>query len=274
METFIASIGLFFQHNWPKITWLIVVILLAWILARILARVMRTGLEKANIPNASLFVNVMRIIVAALAVSAVLQPVFGISPTTVFTALGIGGLAVSLGLKDSIANIISGFDLMLGKVISPGDVVTISGVTGVVEDITWRQTIVRSRSGSVVLVPNSVLSTTAVEKIDPSLEALVRVPFTAKAGTDDRILTRTLLDLVNTNCANVMNPQLPPIVKFTGVTPYGTTGEIYAFARKEVLLSTLTDAVTRAISNCDLLEHRAATGKTAASDKSDTTPVK
>ncbi|KFI68180.1 mechanosensitive ion channel family protein [Bifidobacterium magnum] len=256
----LTAVTTFFRDNWLKILWLVIVAVLAYILARVLARIMAKGLQKANIPNASLFINVMRIIVVALALTAVLQPIFGINPSTLFTALGIGGLAVSLGLKDVIANIISGFDLMAGKVISPGDVINISGVTGVVEDITWRQTVVRSRSGSVVLIPNSILSTTAVEKIDPSLESLVKVPFTAKSGTDDEMLTQTLLGLVNKDCANVMNPNLSPIVKFTGLTPYGITGEIYAFAKKDVLLSTVMDSVARAIAGCDLLEQRAATG--------------
>lgn len=77
-------------------------------------------------PNASIFINILRAVVWTLAVGTVLQPVFGINPTTIFTALGIGGLAVSLGMKDTIANIIGGFGLMLGRVIQPGDLVNVA----------------------------------------------------------------------------------------------------------------------------------------------------
>ena len=137
-------------------------------------------------PNASIFINILRAVVWTLAVGTVLQPVFGINPTTIFTALGIGGLAVSLGMKDTIANIIGGFGLMLGRVIQPGDLVNVAGTDGVVEDINWRQTVVRERNGNIKIIPNSILNTASLEKLNPSNEMLVRVPFTAKAGSRHR----------------------------------------------------------------------------------------
>lgn len=250
----------FLQANLGKIIWLIVVLVAAALLTKMLNRVLKRGLEKADIPNVSLFVNITRVLVWTLAATLVLRPVFGINPTTVFTALGIGGLAISLGLKDSISNVISGFELMFGKVLKPGDVVTISGVTGVVEDISWRQTIVRSRGDNMVIVPNSVLSTTAIQKLNPQNEALVKVPFTAKAGVDTQDLSKTLLDLVNSKCPDLLNSNLPAVVKFNGMTPYGMSGEVFAYAKDGESLSTVADGVTRAIATCDDLEQRAATG--------------
>ncbi|NEG69798.1 mechanosensitive ion channel [Bifidobacterium sp. BRDM6] len=257
----LGIVGDFFRDNLGKIIWLVVVAVCAALLAKVLTKVLRKALAKAAIPNVSLFVNIMRVLVWTLAATLVLKPVFGISPTTVFTALGIGGLALSLGLKDSIANVISGFELMFGKVVKPGDVVTISGVTGVVEDISWRQTIVRARGGNVVIVPNSVLSTTAIQKLNPSNEALVKVPFTAKSGVDTHELSHELTGLVESHCKDILNAELPPLVKFSGLTPYGMSGEVFAYAKDGVALSSVADAVTRAISNCDELEQRAATGE-------------
>lgn len=261
MQQLLETFRDFLQNNAGKIIWLLIVAACAAVLAKALASILRRVLRKAGIPNVSLFVNIMRVLVWTLAITLVLQPVFGINPTTVFTALGIGGLAISLGLKDWISNIVSGFDLMAGKVIMPGDVVNVSGMTGVVKDITWRQTIVQSRSGDTVIIPNSVLATTALEKLNPASEGLVKVPFTAKAGVDTHELTKTLVSVVDDKCAKVLNPKQPPVVKFNGVTPYGMSGEIFAYAREGIALSSVADAVTRAIAGCDLLEQRAATGQ-------------
>ena len=79
---------------------------------------------------------------------------------------------------------IGGFGLMLGRVIQPGDYVKVAGITGTVKDINWRQTIVRERNGNEMVIPNSILNTASLEKLDPSNECLVSVPFTAKAGVD------------------------------------------------------------------------------------------
>ncbi|EFA23375.1 mechanosensitive ion channel family protein [Bifidobacterium gallicum] len=262
-DALLHNVSDFFHNNTGKIIWLVVVFLLALLLARTITRIMQRALAKTGVPNVSLFVNIVRILIWTLAATAVLQPVFGVSPTTVFTALGIGGLALSLGLKDWIANIVSGFDLMVGHVIQPGDVVTISGTTGVVEDITWRQTIVRSRSGNTVLVPNSVLSTSAIEKLNPTTEGLVKVPFTAKSGTDPDKLSKELADLVEQRSAQYLDMAMAPIVKFTGLSPYGITGEIYALAKQGVQLSSLADSVTRAIAHCSLIEQNIQADTTA-----------
>ena len=100
--------------NYSKLILLAVVLIVAALIDKALTKVVRRVLDKSQVPNASIFVNIMRAVVWVFAIGTLLQPVFGINPTTIFTALGIGGLAVSLGLKDTIANVIGGFGLMLG----------------------------------------------------------------------------------------------------------------------------------------------------------------
>ena len=176
-----------------------------------------------------------------------LQPVFGINPTTIFTALGIGGLAVSLGMKDTIANIIGGFGLMLGRVIQPGDLVNVAGTDGVVEDINWRQTVVRTRSGDMMVIPNSVLNTAALTKLTPVSEGMATLEFTAKASGDPSAISQDILDRVTKATADVALEGQPPLVKFTGFSPYGMTGQVLVFAREGVLPSTIKDMAARAI---------------------------
>ena len=172
-------------------------------------------------------------------------------------ALGIGGLAVSLGLKDTIANVIGGFGLMLGRVIQPGDYVKVAGITGTVKDINWRQTIVRERNGNEMVIPNSILNTASLEKLDPSNECLVSVPFTAKAGVDVERMKADIVSTVEHATVGLANPQYKPVVKLNGFTPYGIDGTIYAFAKNDLLLSTMADAVAQSIAHADYLEHRA-----------------
>ena len=85
-----------FEANAGKIIFLLVAIVAALLITKGLARVMRKVLDRTDMPSASIFINIMRVLVWILAASIVLQPVFGISPTTLMTALGVGGIAVSL----------------------------------------------------------------------------------------------------------------------------------------------------------------------------------
>ena len=244
-------------RNYGKLILLAVVLVVAALIDKALTKVVRRILDKSQVPNASIFVNILRVVVWAFAIGTLLQPVFGINPTTLFTALGIGGLAVSLGLKDTIANVIGGFGLMLGRVIQPGDYVKVAGITGTVKDINWRQTVVRERNGNVKIIPNSILNTTSLEKLNPSNEMLVRVPFTAKAGTDIDEMTRQVVQAVQRGTADLADSRFPPKVRLTGYSPYGINVEVCAYAKPGSLLPDMINAVARSIANADFLENRA-----------------
>ena len=184
MDEYAGNIDRWFQANVGKLTWLAIVLVLVLVTDRLVSRVLRKVLDNSQIPSASIFVNLARVTIWVTGAAMVLQPVFGINPTTLITALGVGGVAISLGLKDTVANIIGGFGLMLGHVIQPGDLVTVQGVTGTVHDITWRQTAVRTRNGDLMIIPNSVLNTAALTKLTPVSEGMSTLEFTAKASSD------------------------------------------------------------------------------------------
>ena len=247
--------------NYSKLILLAVVLIVAALIDKALTKVVRRMLDKSQVPNASIFVNILRVVVWVFAIGTLLQPVFGINPTTLFTALGIGGLAVSLGLKDTIANVIGGFGLMLGRVIQPGDYVKVAGITGTVKDINWRQTIVRERNGNEMVIPNSVLNTASLEKLTPSNEGCVTMTFTAKAGSDPAHVTEAVKRAVATATAEFAQPGSEPLVKLTGFSPYGIEVQVLAFTRDGVFLSTMRDAMARAIAGCEFVEQRAAVGE-------------
>ena len=253
----INALSQWLARNYGKIVLLVIVIAIAFVADKALTRIARKLLDKSQVPNASIFINIMRVVIWVLAAGTVLQPVFGVNPTTLFTALGIGGLAVSLGLKDTIANVIGGFGLMVGRVIQPGDFISVAGATGTVKDINWRQTIVRERNGNEMVIPNSILNTASLEKIAPSNECIVKVPFTAKSDVDVARMKADIAETVDAATKQLANPQYAPVVKLEGFTPYGIQGTVYAFAKNDLLLSTMADAVAQAIASSPYLEHRA-----------------
>lgn len=237
--------------NLGKLIWLAVVVAFAVIGSTTLGRLLRRALDKSQIPSASIFVNLLRATIWTLAVTLVLEPVFGVNPTTLITALGIGGLALSLGLKDTIANVIGGFALMFGHVIRPGDSVTIQGITGVVRDITWRQTVIETRAGDRMVIPNSVLNTTALTQLTPGTESAVTVAFTARSGSKPEELERDMLAALDDATGDLSAPGRKPMVRLTGFSPYGVEGEVVLFARDGVAPAALADRAARAIAGMD-----------------------
>ncbi|MDF7664371.1 mechanosensitive ion channel [Bifidobacterium sp. ESL0763] len=239
--------------NELRIALLVAVLVVAFVISKLVTRGLRRLLGHSNIPNASIFINLTLAAIWIIAAAMVLQPVFGINPTTIITALGIGGVAISLGLKDTIANIFSGFGLMLGHVIHPGDQVVVSGVTGTVEDITWRQTMVRERNGNQLIIPNSVLNTSALERITPAGEACVGVAFTVKPGSDLGEVTRRVLEQVGRATTGLTVRKNQPHVNFTGFSATGIEAEVLLFAKPGINPDQIRDKAVRALAKEDFI---------------------
>ena len=92
MTEYAEDIARWFQVNAGKLIWLTIV--LAILLAdRVISRVLRKILDNSQIPSASIFVNLTRVTIWVTGAAMVLQPVFSINPTTLITALGVGGVA-------------------------------------------------------------------------------------------------------------------------------------------------------------------------------------
>lgn len=109
-------------------------------------------------PNTSIFENLIRIGIFVVGFLMVLQTV-GVSVVPILTALGVGGLAVSLALQDTLANLFAGLQMILASQIKVGDYVQLNGnFEGFIDDIGWRNTIIRQRSNNRVIVPNHTMA--------------------------------------------------------------------------------------------------------------------
>lgn len=128
------------------------------VLARLSAGFVNVLIRRTEGVSTSLISNLAKATVLILGTLIVLQTV-GVQVTPIVTTLGIGGLAVGLALQDTLANLFSGFYLIISKQVRTGDYVKLdAGHEGYVTDITWRNTTIKEISNNVIIVPNSKLA--------------------------------------------------------------------------------------------------------------------
>ncbi|QLE55143.1 mechanosensitive ion channel family protein [Nostoc sp. TCL26-01] len=128
------------------------------VLARLTAGFVSIYTYKTERATASLISNLAKAAVLILGGLILLQTV-GIAITPIITTLGIGGLAVGLALQDTLANLFSGFYLIISKQVRTGDYVKLdAGHEGYITDISWRNTTIKEISNNVIIVPNSKLA--------------------------------------------------------------------------------------------------------------------
>lgn len=99
--------------------------------------------------------------------------VFEVSVFPALTALGVGGLAVALAFQDTLSNVFAGVNLSAAGQIRIGDFIGLDDkVEGVVTDIGWRMTTLRSLNNLMIFIPNKKLGEAVVtnyNRPDPSM---------------------------------------------------------------------------------------------------------
>lgn len=88
----------------------------------------------------------------------ILLDALGISITPVWASLGIGSLAVALGLQPTLENLFAGVQIVTDRMVQVGHFIRLdSGEQGYVDKIGWRSTWIRMLPNNTVIVPNKVL---------------------------------------------------------------------------------------------------------------------
>ena len=228
-----------------RVVLLAVAVLLAAVVSHLLARLLWRLLDASDVPSASIFINIVRALVWAFALLAVLQPVFGIQPTAFVTALGVTSLVISFGLQDTVSNVIGGLGLMAGKVVQPGDAVEVSGFSGTVVDVNWRSTTVRDRLGNEQVIPNSVLNKTALKRLSPGSATLCELDVAVVLDAD----LDAVAEEIKAAAAEALDGRLvegqPTGVCFLGSDAYGIQCAIYLHIIDEMTGAAAKDALMR-----------------------------
>jgi MscS family membrane protein len=106
----------------------------------------------------------LKVFVVVIGVLFVIQN-SGYNVASVLAGLGIGGLAVALAARDTLANFFGSITIFLDKPFQIGHWININGQEGIVEEVGFRTTRIRTFYNSVIVVPNSVMASTAVDNL-------------------------------------------------------------------------------------------------------------
>jgi small conductance mechanosensitive channel len=78
----------------------------------------------------------------------------GIQLGPLLATAGIGALAIGFGAQSLVKDVISGFFIILENQYRIGDVIEVAGVSGLVESVSLRKTVLRDLEGRVHTIPN------------------------------------------------------------------------------------------------------------------------
>ncbi|MCS7014714.1 MAG: mechanosensitive ion channel family protein [Gemmatales bacterium] len=200
------------------------------LVARTLVRIGTAILQRqwmrwfAGLPPTTLMNVVLALSVYTLALLMVLHQ-FGLSITPLLTAVGVGGLAVALGIQDTLSNLFAGISITLARLIRPGDYLRLeNGMEGTVQDIGWRYTTLRTQQHTLIVIPNSRLSQLITVNFSlPETRTLINVPITlplSDSPIEQLTAFEQAVQQVSTSLPTVLT-QPPPSCRIVGITDKG-----------------------------------------------------
>ena len=150
--------------------WSIVTIFIITIITILLAKIVRAAfrffIKKQGI-HIKFIENFLCGCVYFIGILAALEAIPGLSKvmSTILAGSGIIAIVVGLAAQESMGNIISGWFIGLFRPFEVGDRVRLvdHDITGKIEDITLRHTVIKTFTNSRVIVPNSTISSTIIE---------------------------------------------------------------------------------------------------------------
>ena len=112
----------------------------------------------------------------------------GVNVTALLAGLGVGGVAVGLGLQSILKDLFASLSIVLDKPFQLGHFIVVDEVAGTVENIGLKTTRVRALSGELLVFSNADLTRARLRNFQMMTERRIEYHFTLQADTDERAL--------------------------------------------------------------------------------------
>ncbi|MEJ5226359.1 mechanosensitive ion channel domain-containing protein [Thermodesulfovibrio sp.] len=176
-----------------KVIHVIIILSATAALANLITRLFMSYVENKaiSVQSTGLLNTIIKVSTYLIGIIIILH-LLGISIAPLITALGIGGLAIGLALKDTLENLFAGIHIMTEKTIRIGDFIKLeNGQEGFVDDISWRTTRIRMLPNNMIIIPNSKLAQSIVLNYSlPDKRMSLQLPVSVSYSSDpDRIMS-------------------------------------------------------------------------------------
>jgi len=236
----------------PRIGAALVILVLAWALARGLRWALRRYLARTQTPS---FTTVMSKIagwvvltVGFLAAVTIVFP--SVQPVDLLAGLGFFSLAIGFAFQDILENTLSGVLMPFHQPFRGGDQIEVQDRSGTVEAITIRETRIRTFDGQLILIPNRDVYKSAI-RVQTHFEQrrmsfVVGIAYENDPAEAAEVITAALVETDGV----VDDPAPEALIENLGVSTIDLSARFWCDARQHeslLVLHRAIDAVKRAL---------------------------
>lgn len=178
--------------------------------------------------------------------------VVGIPVASVIALLGSAGVAVSLAVQGSLSNLAGGVIILINRPFKVGDVITVSGSTGVVSGVDLFYTNLVTFDNKKILIPNGTMMNAQIENASAYEYRRLDISFSVAYSSDIDLVKDVLIKTAKANAGvieEVIGEAVPPFAVLSEHADNALIFLLRVWCRKEdywMLKCHLTEDVKRA----------------------------
>jgi len=120
----------------------------------------------------------------------------GVNLTAILSGLGIGGFAIALAAKESLANFFGTLSILMSDTFSQGDWIVVDDIEGVVVEIGLRVTTIRTFDNALISIPNFKLANEAIKNWDKrKIGRRIKFTISLRYDSNREALRKTMIDI-------------------------------------------------------------------------------
>lgn len=122
----------------------------------------------------------------------------GVNTNSIIAVLGTAGVAIALGLKDSLSSVASGIILIVLRPFKKGDLIEFDKFIGSVDSINLFNTTLLLNDGKYAIIPNSNISRANVINVNFNDQRRIELIIGIGYSSDIQLVKELIIDIFNT----------------------------------------------------------------------------
>jgi small-conductance mechanosensitive channel/CRP-like cAMP-binding protein len=132
--------------------------------------------------------------------------------STLFTGSAIAAAILGFALQDTLGNAVSGIAIQIEKPFRVGHWISVGEFEGLVTEVTWRATKIRTKAGTQVIVPNATIAKEAINNYsEPTAPTRLEVEVGAAYQTPPNEVRAAMLRAID-QAPGVLKTPLPDVL--------------------------------------------------------------
>jgi len=164
----------------------------------------------------------------------------------IFATTAVGAVVIGFALQDTLGNLFAGLAVQIEKPFRVGQWVNVAGKDGMVTEVTWRATKIRTKLGNFVVVPNSALARDTITNYsEPTDETRIDVDIGASYDAAPNDVKNVILEAIKDEPL-ILRTHAPEVL-LADFSPSSVTYRVRVWTREFALDEIIRDHIRSAV---------------------------